>query len=81
MTRIRADVIEQVLDHGFRDPIFSAHALKTPFAVFDELESASDECAALLLAAVNRMLHSSFKQKHVRRLARQAIQLVDRDYA
>jgi hypothetical protein len=62
-------------------PIFAAHAFKTPFAVFDELESSSDECATVLLASVNRMLHSSFKQMHVRRLARQAIQLVERDYA
>lgn len=77
----RAAVIEQILDHGFRDPIFSAHVIKTPFAVFDELATASDECSRLLLAAVNRMLHSNFKQKHVRRLARQAFQLVERDYS
>jgi len=81
VAEFRTATIEQVLDHGFRDPIFAAHALKTPFAVFDELETASDECASVLLASVNRMLHSSFKQMHVRRLARQAIQLVERDYA
>lgn len=77
----RAAVVEQILDHGFRNPIFSAHVIKTPFAVFDELATAPDETATALLAAVNRLVHASFKQKHVRRLARQAIDLVKRDYA
>lgn len=77
----RAAVVEQILDHGFRDPIFSAHVIKTPFAVFDELETAPEETREALLAATNRLVHATFKQKHVRRLARQAIDLVKRDYA
>ena len=78
MPVFRSAVIDQILDHGFRDPIFSAHLIKTPFAVFDELETASPETSSVLLAAANRLVHASFKQKHVRRLARQAIQLVER---
>ncbi len=75
-----ADVRERMLDHGFRDPIFSAHLVKTPIAVFEEVEWASSDCHRLLLAALNRFLHSPLKQFHARRLAQQAIALVERDY-
>lgn len=71
---------ERVLDHGLRDPIFSAHLLKTTLAVEEECASASEECRHEMLAALNRFLHSPIKQKHVRRLARQADDLVKRDF-
>ncbi len=74
------DVTRQLLDHGMRDPIFSAHLLKTSTAVRAELASASESCRAALLAALNRFLNSPIKMKHVRRLARQAIALVARDF-
>jgi len=45
------------------------------------MEHASDSCQRYLLAALNRFLHSPIKQKHVRRLARQALALVKRDFA
>ncbi len=70
-----------LLDHGQRDPIFSAHFLKTTLAVEDELSVASPGCRQSLLAGLNRFLHSPLKQKHARRLARQAIDLVGRDFA
>ena len=73
-------VHEKMLDHGFRDPIFSAHLVKTPVAVEEELPFASPSCRQFLLAGLNRFLNSPLKQKHVRRLARQAIDLVQRDY-
>ena len=72
---------ERILDHGLRDPIFSAHLLKTTAAVAEELPLASASCRAALRASLNRFLHSPLKQQHVRRLARQAIALVQRDFA
>ncbi len=71
---------EIILDHGLRDPIFSAHLLKTTVAVEEELSGASETCQRYLLAGLNRFLHSPIKQKHTRRLARQAIELVGRDF-
>jgi nitrite reductase/ring-hydroxylating ferredoxin subunit len=76
-----AEAREAVLDHGLRDPIFSAHLVKTTAAVAEELPHASASCREALLAGLNRFLHSPMKQKHVRRLARQAIALVGRDFA
>ena len=78
--RIFADSLESVLDHGMRDPIFSAHLLKTPIAVREEYALATKRTAATMLSALNRFLHSPIKQKHTRRLARQAIDLVSRDF-
>ena len=75
-----ADVTGRLLDHGMRDPIFSAHLLKTSVAVRSELAGASESCQTALLAALNRFLNSPIKMKHVRRLARQAITLVARDF-
>jgi nitrite reductase/ring-hydroxylating ferredoxin subunit len=72
---------ERHLDHGLREPIFAAHLVKTTEAVAAELPGASAWCGAALLAGLNRFLHSPLKQKHVRRLARQAIRLVQRDFA
>jgi nitrite reductase/ring-hydroxylating ferredoxin subunit len=76
-----AETHETLLDHGLRDPIFSCHLLKTTLAIEAELPGASASCRAALLAALNRFLHSPLKQKHARRLARQAIALVGRDFA
>jgi hypothetical protein len=72
---------ERLLDHGIRDPIFSAHLVKPAAAVAEELPPASGSCRAALLAGLNRYLHAPLKQQHVRRLARQAIGLVQRDFA
>ena len=73
-------VFDELMDHGPRDPIFSAHLLKTSIAVRTELTQASPETGDLLLASLNRFLNSPLKTKHVRRLARQAIALVARDF-
>jgi hypothetical protein len=71
---------DTILDHGLRDPIFSAHLLKTVKAVEAELPHATASCQRYLLAGLNRFVHSPLKQKHTRRLARQAIELVKRDF-
>ncbi len=74
------EVAELLLDHGLREPIYAAHLVKTARAVREELPDASDACRFYLLAGLNRFLHSPIKQKHVRRLARQAVALVGRDF-
>lgn len=74
------EVHEMLLDHGMRLPIFPAHLVKTVQAVQEELPAASETCRHYLLAGLNRFLHSPIKQKHMRRLARQAIALVSRDF-
>ena len=75
-----AEAHDTILDSGIRDPIFVSHYLKTTLAVESELEFASPETQAKLLAALNRFINSPIKQKHSRRLAHQAIALVARDF-
>lgn len=74
------EVTELLLDHGLREPIFAAHLVKTAQAVREELPNVSEVCHFYLLASLNRFLHSPIKQKHARRLARQAVALVGRDF-
>jgi nitrite reductase/ring-hydroxylating ferredoxin subunit len=74
------DVHQKLFDHGLRDPIFSVHLLKTSLAVEEESEHTSASCRKALLAGLNRFLKSPLKTKHVRRTARQAIDLVSRDF-
>ena len=73
-------IAELLLDHGLREPIYAAHVVKTARAVQEELPDASETCHFYLLASLNRFLHSPIKQKHARRLARQAAALVGRDF-
>ena len=75
-----AEVHEIILDNGIRAPIFGAHYLKTTLAIESEITCASKQTQSLLLAALNRFVHSPIKQKHSRRLAHQAIALVARDF-
>jgi nitrite reductase/ring-hydroxylating ferredoxin subunit len=74
------EIREQLFDHGYRDPIFAVHLLKTSMAVANELPPASPSCRSALLAALHRFFKSPMKTKHVRRTARQAIRLVSRDF-
>ena len=74
------EVQNGLLDHGLREPIFAAHLVKTSEAVREEVAVASPAAARYLLASLNRFLHSPIKQKHIRRLARQAVALVGRDF-
>ena len=73
-------VTELLLDHGLSAPIYTAHLIKTARAVQEEFSKTSDSCSFYLLAGLNRFLHSPIKQKHTRRMARQAIALVERDF-
>lgn len=81
-----ADAWERVCDHGMWPPIFSAHWLKTVCAVREEIQaldqtpksSSNQSCRQFLLASLDRFLHSSIKQKHVRRVARQSMALIHR---
>lgn len=70
---------ERVLDHGLSDPIFSSHLLKTLVAVEAERGSVSPEAERHLLAALDRFLSASIKEKHPLRAARQALALVGND--
>lgn len=70
--------VGRVLDHGLGEPIFSSHLLKTTMAVRDELPHVAPETAGHMMAALNRFLSASIKQKHPLRTARQALALVAR---
>jgi hypothetical protein len=71
----------QILDHGLGLPIYSAHWLKTWFAVREEYQATSDlALKRVLLSALNRFLHSPIPMKHPRRQVRQGIHLVSRDF-
>src|SRR5262249_47372355 len=59
--RFFAAAHERILDHGIRDPIFSAHLVKPAAAVAEELPHASPSCRAALLASLNRYLNSPVK--------------------
>ena len=73
-------VRELLLDHGVREPIYAAHLVKTAQAVQEEVPHTAEAARYYLLASLNRFLHTPVKQKHVRRLARQAVALVGRDF-
>src|SRR6185436_9643503 len=68
-----ADINQQLFDHGYGEPIYAVHLLKTSLAVADELPIATSSCRQALLASLHRFLKSPMKTRHVRRLARQAI--------
>jgi len=74
-------VTDRILDHGLRDPIFSAHILKTSRSVLARAPNASASCRSALLAALARFCAGPLKEKQIRRLAYQALALVGRDFA
>ncbi|MEE8533278.1 MAG: hypothetical protein V3S95_07010, partial [Alphaproteobacteria bacterium] len=72
--------VEQLFDHGRDEYIVSVHFLKTLLAAREEVTSgAAGEVSDTLLAALNRLLHSPLKRKHVRRTAHQAMDFVALD--
>ena len=73
-----SQALEQILDHGLAEPIFSCHLLKTAMAAREEAKIVSGSCREALLASMNRFLNSPIKQKHVRRTARQSLALANR---
>lgn len=74
------NVLEKILDHGMPLPIYSAHLLKTSMAIFEEGSFLNDKDKCELYSSLNRFLSSPLKAKHVRRLAKQAINLVAKDF-
>lgn len=68
---------DQALDHGHRDPIFACHRIKTLFATRAEATEAAED--DVLLAALRRYLAARPKERHVRRVARQALGFVARE--
>jgi len=67
----------RVLDHGRREPIFSAHLVKTLMATEQELPHVSPPGRGVVLGALNRFLHAPIKEKHPLRTARQALALAE----
>lgn len=74
------ELSERILDHGIAAPIFSAHLLKTAYAVKEECGANSDFTKQYLLSALNRFANSPIKAKHIRRTVRQSIELVSKDF-
>ena len=75
-----ARCIATVLDHGLALYIWPAHLLKTWAAVRDEVALGVPEAAAQALrAAVNRLFAARFKQRHVLRVAHQALGFVAKE--
>lgn len=68
------------LDHGQGLPIYAAHLVKTWRAVESLGLSLSPGARELALAGLRRFLRSPLKQKHVRRVVREALWLVGKDF-
>ena len=66
-----------LFDHGQFEYIVACHRLKTLMAARQELIAAPEApWARMLLAGVNRYLHSPFKRKHALRTAKQSLAFV-----
>lgn len=72
--------LNKILDHGTRSPIYSAHYLKTSFAIFEEGDKLNQTEREILYRPLKRFLEFPLKTKHIRRVARQTIQLISKDY-
>jgi hypothetical protein len=72
--------VATIVDHGIGLPIFPAHWLKTWSAVREEVVAGiPDGARTAMLAAVNRLLAVRFKQRHLLRTARQALEFVGKE--
>ena len=71
-----AAALARVLDHGQPENIVAVHVLKTTLAARTEAE-ATDDADGMLLAGLNRFLHSPIRRRHVRRTMRQAMAFVE----
>ncbi len=68
--------IDGLFDHGQQENIVAVHLLKTTLAVRDELvDGVEGETRAVLLAGLNRFLHSPLPRRHIRRTEKQAVAL------
>lgn len=73
-----ADGARALFDHGRDRFIVSVHLLKTLLAG-EVLSEALPQCAPLLAAGLNRFLHANMKGRHVLRMARQMLALVNEE--
>ena len=72
--------IARLLDHGLQPSILAAHLLKTwDAARAESAASSSPSVQVRLQGAVERLLRVNLKQKHVLRVARQALGFVARE--
>ena len=72
--------IEGLFDHGAGEFIVSVHLVKTVMAAREELRAEPPaEVAAMLVAGINRFLHSRLKRRQVRRSVYQAMKFVAYD--
>ena len=78
--KFKQNTLNKILDHGIRSPIFSAHYLKTSFAIFEEGDKLNHTEREILYRSLKRFLDSPLKSKHTRRVARQTAQLISKDY-
>ncbi len=76
----------QLLDHGLGLPIFSAHLTKTALAIASESESLlssvedTRQSRRLLNLSLQRFLAAPIKQRHLRRVMKQSLELVSKDF-
>ena len=78
--KFKTHTLNKILDHGTRSPIYSAHYLKTSFAIFEEGDKLNQTEREILYRPLKRFLEFPLKTKHIRRVARQTIQLISKDY-
>ena len=75
-----ASAVDGLFDHAREEFIVSVHLLKTTLAAHEEIVSgAVGTQGDIVLAGLNRFLHSPLKLKHARRVAHQAMQFVALD--
>jgi len=68
--------VDGLFDHGQQENIVAVHLLKTTLAVRDELaDGVETETRDVLLAGLNRFLHSPLPRRHIRRTVKQAMAL------
>ncbi|MBX2869505.1 MAG: hypothetical protein KTR18_12560, partial [Acidiferrobacterales bacterium] len=71
-----SSMIESVFAHGIGEHIVSVHFIKTALAVREEAAILQPEEASILVASLNRFLHSPVKRRIPRRVAHQSLQFV-----
>jgi len=76
----KKNTLNKILDHGIRPPIFSAHYLKTSLAIFEEGDQLNQMEREILYRPLKRFFDSPLKAKHIKRVARQTLQLISKDY-
>jgi hypothetical protein len=72
--------VEAIAMHGMGLNIFACHLAKTYVAVSSDADRAKPETARVMRASVQRLLGTPMLEKNFRRTARQALELVGKDY-